>query len=204
MIRCFFRLRQNALHLLFFAYIFLTFSCFKDDIIFLKLFVFEREKRKIFSDERNIKFYTNFSGSISIVYFECWGWEGQVGRFHIKRYIFYRVYRKVGGGEQSSSYNQTDIKGECKYSRKLLPIVKHSAPISITSAIARGTAASLDEEFEALVPRAEFGKSRKNPGTVIEIFRDNLGCASFKNVISLETWHRFVISWSNDWWKLVE
>lgn len=46
--------------------------------------------------------------------------------------------------------------------------------------VLRATEALPNEEFLALAPRGGFEMSRKNPGTVIEIFRDNLNFQQFK------------------------
>lgn len=65
------------------------------------------------------------------------------------------------------------------YSHILLPIAKHNALIWRVLTVLLEIGALPASRSEELVPHEGFEMSRKNPGTVIEIFRDNLGIEKF-------------------------
>lgn len=70
------------------------------------------------------------------------------------------------------------------YSHILLPIAKHNALIWRVLTVLLEIGALPASRSEELVPHEGFEMSRKNPGTVIEIFRDNLGIEKFFYFIS--------------------
>lgn len=69
-----------------------------------------------------------------------------------------------------------------QYLHILLPIVIHNAPIATTVAVLLMKEASPVGEYAVHVLRAGFEKSRRSPGTVIEIFRDNLKFCKYYNL----------------------
>lgn len=66
------------------------------------------------------------------------------------------------------------------YSHILLPIATHSALIWRVLTVLLEIGALPASRSVELVPHEGFEMSRKNPGTVIEIFRDNLGIDKFR------------------------
>lgn len=65
------------------------------------------------------------------------------------------------------------------YLHKLPPIATRNGPIWRVVTVLLAIEALLIVECGALAPHVGFEKSRKNPGNVVEIFRDNLRVHKF-------------------------
>lgn len=99
------------------------------------------------------------------------------------------------------------------YSHILLPIVIHNALIWRVLTVLREIGALPASRSVELVPHEGFEMSRKNPGTVIEIFRDNLGIEKFfchsqiffpnpmiHRLIRSDPWMMLNCSETKKWW----
>jgi hypothetical protein len=88
-------------------------------------------------------------------------------------FIWFLFWRRDKEGKEKEKDAKIEVYSS--YSHILLPTAIHNALIWRVLTVLLAIGALPASRSVELVPRGGFEMSRKNPGTVIEIFRDNLG-----------------------------